>query len=87
MDSYSANDAKTQFGQLLMKVQREPVEIKKNGKPVAVMISVNAFDMMTELVERILDIKPDEDAETSRKRLKRILIQMDDIREKISREH
>ena len=38
-------------------------------------------------LEKILDIQPDEDPEKARKRLKRIFIQMDDIREKISREH
>ena len=34
MDTLSANEAKTQFGDLLLKAQRSPVQINKNGKPV-----------------------------------------------------
>jgi len=39
MEVLSANKAKTQFGDMLMKAQRAPVQISKNGKPVAVVIS------------------------------------------------
>ncbi|MFZ4211256.1 type II toxin-antitoxin system Phd/YefM family antitoxin, partial [Pantoea endophytica] len=38
MHSLSANEAKTQFGDMLLKAQREPVQISRNGKPVAVVI-------------------------------------------------
>ncbi|RJT44255.1 type II toxin-antitoxin system Phd/YefM family antitoxin [Rahnella woolbedingensis] len=37
MKSLSANEVKTQFGDVLLSVQREPVQINRNGKPVAVM--------------------------------------------------
>lgn len=37
METLTSNQAKTQFGDLLLKVQRAPVEISRNGKPVAVM--------------------------------------------------
>jgi prevent-host-death family protein len=40
----SANQAKTQFGDLLMQAQREPVTISKNGKAVAVVISMEEYE-------------------------------------------
>ena len=39
METLNASDAKREFGQLLMKAQREPVSINKNGKPIAVLVS------------------------------------------------
>ncbi|VYU53124.1 type II toxin-antitoxin system Phd/YefM family antitoxin [Metakosakonia massiliensis] len=44
-----AQQAKNQFGDLLMKVQREPVEISKHGKRVAVVISPEEYDHFTQL--------------------------------------
>lgn len=44
MDTVPAADAKTNFGALLDKAQREPVMISKNGRPVAVVMSVDAFE-------------------------------------------
>lgn len=41
--------AKNQFGELLMKVQREPVEISKHGKPVAIVISPEEYEQFTQL--------------------------------------
>jgi len=35
MEILSANDAKTHFGDMLLKAQRSPIQINKNGKPVA----------------------------------------------------
>jgi prevent-host-death family protein len=49
MDSLSANEAKTQFGDMLLKAQREPVQINKNGKPVAVVISMDEYETMEAL--------------------------------------
>jgi prevent-host-death family protein len=46
MQALTANDAKTQFGDMLLKVQREPVQINKNGKPVAVVISIDEYHQM-----------------------------------------
>lgn len=43
MESLSANEAKTHFGDLLLKVQREPVQINRNGKAVAVVLSVDDY--------------------------------------------
>lgn len=44
MDALSANEAKTHFGEVLLKAQRSPIQINKNGKPVAVVISVDEYE-------------------------------------------
>lgn len=49
MESLSANQAKTHFGDLLLKVQREPVQINRNGKAVAVVLSVDDFQQLEAL--------------------------------------
>ncbi len=43
MEILSASDAKREFGEVILKAQQGPVGINKNGKPVAVMLSVSAF--------------------------------------------
>lgn len=43
MQKLTANKAKTRFGEMLMKVQREPIEIEKNGEPVAVIMSCENY--------------------------------------------
>lgn len=42
MNTLSANEAKIHFGDLLLKAQQAPIQINKNGKPVAVVISADA---------------------------------------------
>jgi len=54
MDSLSANEAKTQFGELLLKAQRAPVQINKNGKPVAVVISMDDYEAIEALKLNLL---------------------------------
>ncbi len=44
MDTLTALDAKNNFGALLDKAQREPVTISKNGRPVAVVMSVETYE-------------------------------------------
>ena len=39
-----ATEAKTNFGALLETVQREPLTISKNGRPVAVLMSMDEFE-------------------------------------------
>lgn len=48
VETMTANEAKTQFGELLLKAQREPVQICRNGKPVAVMISHEEYQLEEE---------------------------------------
>jgi prevent-host-death family protein len=54
MESLSANAAKTHFGDLLLKVQREPVQINKNGKAVAVVLSVEDYQNLEILKMKVL---------------------------------
>ncbi len=54
MDTLSANEAKTQFGDLLLKAQRSPVQINKNGKPVVVVISMDEYEKTESLKLRYL---------------------------------
>ena len=49
MLSLNANEAKTKFGNMLMTAQREPVQIVKNGTPVAVVISSEEYSKIEEL--------------------------------------
>ncbi len=44
MEILTANQAKTHFGELLMKAQSAPVQIDKNGKPTAVMVSIEQYE-------------------------------------------
>ncbi len=49
METLTSNQAKTQFGDLLLKVQRSPIEISRNGKPVAVMLSMEDYSALEAL--------------------------------------
>ena len=49
METLTSNQAKTQFGDLLLKVQRNPVEISRNGKPVAVILSMEDYESLEAL--------------------------------------
>ena len=43
MTTISASEAKTHFGALMIKAQKEPVTIEKQGRPVAVVISYEEY--------------------------------------------
>jgi prevent-host-death family protein len=49
MISFTANQAKTQFGEMIAKAQREPVSITKNGKPSVVVMSIEDYNELEEL--------------------------------------
>lgn len=49
MDTMTAAEAKTNFGALLDKAQRGPVTISKNGRPVAVVMSVSDYEEQQQL--------------------------------------
>lgn len=49
MLSFTANQAKTQFGEMIAKAQREPVSITKNGKPSVVVMSIEDYNQIEEL--------------------------------------
>lgn len=54
MHNLSANEAKTQFGEMLLTVQREPVQISRNGKPVAVVVSAEEYQHIEALKLQVL---------------------------------
>ena len=39
MDVFSATDDKREFGEMLMRAQKAPVGVTRNGKPIAVIVS------------------------------------------------
>lgn len=53
----SANEAKTNFGSMLLKVQRTPVQIKRNGKAVAVVISMEEYERFENLKLQVLRMR------------------------------
>lgn len=56
MRTITAIDAKNRFGQLLETAQREPVTVTKQGRPAAVMLSVEDYERMRGMArERVLD--------------------------------
>lgn len=57
MDTLTANEAKTQFGDLLLRAQRAPVQINKNGKPVAVVLSKEEYDDIEKLKLQLLQAR------------------------------
>ena len=56
MKRIAAREAKNRFGQLMDDAQREPVTIEKNGRPVAVVMSLGEYEateaMKLELLRR-----------------------------------
>ncbi|MCU8005653.1 type II toxin-antitoxin system Phd/YefM family antitoxin, partial [Shewanella sp. SM96] len=54
MNTLSANEAKIHFGDLLLKAQQAPIQINKNGKPVAVVISADAYQSIETLKLHLL---------------------------------
>ena len=56
-ETLSANDAKTNFGTMLLKAQRTPIQINKNGKAVAVVISVEDYERFENLKLQVLQMR------------------------------
>lgn len=46
MNTLTANDAKTRFGELLDMAQREPVRITRRDRVVGVMVSAQDYEAM-----------------------------------------
>ena len=57
MEILNASDAKREFGEMLLKAQKEPVGINKNGKPVAVMVSASEYEELKSLKEQWLKME------------------------------
>ncbi|VFR31984.1 hypothetical protein ANK1_4050 [plant metagenome] len=46
MQTFTANEAKTRFGELIDRVQREPVRVTRRNRVVGVMVSAEDYDAM-----------------------------------------
>ena len=62
METLNASDARREFGEVLLKAQKGPAGINRNGKPVAVMVSAETSDDLqavqrAALQQAIADIK------------------------------
>jgi prevent-host-death family protein len=60
MEILNASDAKREFGEVLLKAQKAPVGINKNGKPVAVMVSASTFELFQNMQQQLLQKSIDE---------------------------
>ncbi|MES9856492.1 MAG: type II toxin-antitoxin system Phd/YefM family antitoxin [Sedimenticola sp.] len=54
MEIFSSKDAQNQFGDMLMKAQKEPVCIKRYNKAAAYMLSASAFEEYQEYKHQVL---------------------------------
>ena len=46
MQTYTANEAKTRFGEFLDKAQREPVRVMRHDRVIGVMVSAEDYEAM-----------------------------------------
>jgi prevent-host-death family protein len=54
MNSFTASEAKVQFGELISQAMREPVSITKNGRPKVVVMSWEDYNEIEALKLRYL---------------------------------
>ena len=54
METLNASDANHELGEMLLKAQHDPVGINKNGKPVAVVVSVQEYQQLRAMKEERL---------------------------------
>jgi prevent-host-death family protein len=65
MEPLTADNAKKHFGELLLKAQREPVQISRNGKAVAVVISMAEYDAIDKIKLELLRLRATEAAQAA----------------------
>jgi len=70
MQTYTANEAKTRFGELIDHVQREPVQVTRHNRVVGVMVSAEDYHgMRTYYADRLLRTLQQSAAEAATKGL------------------
>lgn len=57
MKTLEASEAKNRFGELLDLARREPIQIEKKGRCVAVVLSIEEFERFSELEDQLLALK------------------------------
>ncbi|MDP2065346.1 MAG: type II toxin-antitoxin system Phd/YefM family antitoxin [Hydrogenophaga sp.] len=65
MQTFTANEAKTRFGEFLDRAQREPVGVLKHDRMVSVMVSVQDFEAMRAFYADRLQHRLDESAQAA----------------------
>lgn len=65
MQTFTANEAKTRFGEFLDRAQREPVGVLKHDRLVGVMVSVQDFEAMRAFYADRLQHRIDESAQAA----------------------
>lgn len=63
--TYTANEAKTRFGEFLDRVQREPVRVMRHERVVGVMVSAEDYEAMRAFYADRLLKTMDESAEVA----------------------
>ena len=64
MQTFTANEAKTRFGEFLDRVQREPVRVMRHDRTVGVMVSAQDYEAMRAFYANRLQHTLDEAAGT-----------------------
>jgi prevent-host-death family protein len=67
MQTFTANEAKTHFGEFLDIVQREPVRVTRHDRLVGVMVSAEDYEAMRAFYADRLCKTMDETADTAEK--------------------
>ena len=67
MQTYTANEAKTRFGEFLDRAQREPVRVLRHDRVVGVMVSAEDYEAMRAFYADRLRHTMDEAAATAAK--------------------
>jgi prevent-host-death family protein len=57
MKTLGASEAKNRFGELLDLARREPIQIAKKGRNVAVVLSIEEFERFLDLENQLLALK------------------------------
>ncbi len=60
MKTLGASEAKNRFGELLDLARREPVQIAKKGRNVAIMMSIEEFERFLDLENQFLALKAEQ---------------------------
>lgn len=60
MKTLGASEAKNRFGELLDLARREPIQITKKGRNVAVVLSIEEFERLSELEDELLALKAEQ---------------------------
>ena len=59
-ETLSVHEAQVNFGTMLLKPQYSPVQINKNGRVIAVVISVEDYERFENLKLRVLQMESDQ---------------------------